>query len=30
VPHKAPKPPQFLTLTEEQKALRDKIQREAG
>jgi hypothetical protein len=30
VPHKPPKPPQFLTLSEEQKALRDKIQREAG
>jgi Transposase DDE domain len=30
VPHKAPKPPQFLTLTEEQKALRDKLERESG
>jgi hypothetical protein len=29
-PHKAPKPPQFLTLSAEQKALRDKLQRDTG
>jgi hypothetical protein len=30
VPHKAPKPPRFLTLSDEQKAMQEKLLREAG